>query len=344
MEDEKLGGVLGAAALEWLAGEARARRAKDAEHDACDGLSGLLEGDESDVDDDDLPAKASIEEEAVVAASPGSSLAPVFGVRGPLVWRAPTHEKTTPERSLEYHASHEATGHGDVLWASGERLAALILEGALDDALGLWRRRRRGGVVRVLEVGAGVGLPSAACAASGISVVATDAPCAASILALALTARRAGAPSKTPFAVRPLDWGDDGAFCDDDEAMGGVLARASFDVVLAADCIYNPLAHRALLGTIRTALRRPHGRAVVAYALHGNCRDADVLRFFDLAAEFGFNVDADRLGPAHQLRASASMRRHCCISDDAADRGHKRAVVHLVVLELRTGTSSEACR
>lgn len=110
--------------------------------------------------------------------------------------------------------------------------------------------------------------------------------------------------------MRALDW--------------GTPAPERFDVVLVADAIYKPDAHAALLDTLASVFdENADAAAIVAFALHGNAPDADVLGFFDAAAARGLGcAKADEC----QMDLSASMRGALAVKDS------KRALVHAWVL------------
>jgi predicted nicotinamide N-methyase len=140
-------------------------------------------------------------------------------------------------------------------WASGEALArhvaALDLTGA-----------------RVLELGCGLGLPSLVAASRGADVVATDwAPEATDLLA------RNAVRNGLTLRAEALDWRDVEAF----------MARAPFDLVLAADVAYEardvePVAHLVVALDAEALVADP-GR-----------RHAD--RLLELLRNGGLTVDA----------------------------------------------------
>jgi predicted nicotinamide N-methyase len=108
-----------------------------------------------------------------------------------------------------------------VLWRSGVALAR-ELEG---DLLG----------VRVVELGCGLALPSIAAARLGATVVATD----ADPEALELATRNARL-NDAQIEVAATDW----------SAPGDLLERAPFDLVLAADVLYERPSVAALLSLL----------------------------------------------------------------------------------------------
>jgi predicted nicotinamide N-methyase len=125
-----------------------------------------------------------------------------------LVVRRPRDSETLIDERAFAH--DEFMPYWAELWPSGVALARAVAPRALKGA-------------RVVELGCGLGLPSLAAALAGGRVLATDwAPAA---LALLLdNARRNGAALQTAV----VDW----------TAPDGLLARAPFDLVLAADVLY----------------------------------------------------------------------------------------------------------
>ncbi|CAJ1383268.1 unnamed protein product [Effrenium voratum] len=166
-------------------------------------------------------------------------------------------------------------GHGDVIWASAEFAAAALINGELKE-LPKWP-------CRVLEVGAGVGLPSAAAARLGAEVVATDIRDHERLLALAtsLELNLRLAPESARARVLPHRWGSGcDALCE-----GGL-----FDLVLCNDCLYIPDLHRPLLQSLFQCLS-PTGTVLVCFSLHRTAPDSAILGFFDLAKDMGFQVE-----------------------------------------------------
>ena len=279
--------IVGADDAAWLAAEARKAKERVERYDGVDGAAGLFGEDASDG------------EGGVCEGGDGwTEWLDLFFVADAVQW------PSAPQ--LKYHSSIGAIGHGDVVWAAGEELARRILaHEAPFEAVGMG--------TRVLEMGAGCGLPSLAAAHGGADVVATDAPVAGGIVALAATARRMGPTFDGRLRVRRLDWGD-------------AAREGPFDVVLMADIIYAPTAHEKLLATLRGVFEaNPKAVAVVAFCLHGNAPDDKVMAFFDRARERGLEateVDVVQRG------ASESMRGVIMATDP------KRARVHTWVLRL----------
>ena len=293
-----LADVVGPEDAAWLAAEAALLAAKLEAYDDVDGLDALLGG--SSDDDDGAPAAAAPEPD-----DDWAEWAKLFDLSDARAW------ERTP---LVYHSSQHASGHGDVVWAAGEYCAARILaHGALFD-LDL-------GGARVLELGAGCGLPSLAAVRAGADVLATDNRTPGAIFALAASARWSLAAARDhggSLQARGLAWGE-------------APPPGPYDVVLVCDCIYDPASHGALLATLDAVFdENADATAVVAFALHGNAADAAVLGFFDAARARGRGVaKVDE----QQLRVTESMRDVCQVRDA------KRSLVHVYFL---TAASLEA--
>jgi predicted nicotinamide N-methyase len=183
--------------------------------------------------------------------------------------------------------------------------------------------------LRVVEMGAGCGIPSGVCVACGAAaVVYTDGDSAPShMLAMTRSAKAnkakankdtegGGRPGPGGIHVRSFWWGGDVApllACSSAAGTGGsggsgeyggigggTSAAAAggdgrFDVVIVADCIYNPSLHDGLLRSCHQLLRRSKteddegGVVLVAFSLHPNTSHESVFGFFDKAASDQFD-------------------------------------------------------
>lgn len=173
---------------------------------------------------------------------------------------------------LDVAAARDARGEPDegapywaVLWASAAPLARWLLASG---------RVRPG--ARSLELGCGLGLVGIALARfAGAEVVLTDG------LEGALVHARAAVEANGPYAIAPrvehLDW----------RAPDAPLG-ASFDLVVAADCLYDRGAFAPLAGCARRWVTR-EGSVILAEPGRGVAREApDELRRagFDVEARF----------------------------------------------------------
>jgi predicted nicotinamide N-methyase len=110
-----------------------------------------------------------------------------------------------------------------VLWRSGLALAREVGRARLDG-------------LRVVELGCGLGVPSLAAAAAGATVLATDA-CPEALDLLARNAAR----NRLEVAAERVDWA----------SPTPVVDRAPFDLVLAADVLYERPSVASLLALLR---------------------------------------------------------------------------------------------
>jgi hypothetical protein len=142
--------------------------------------------------------------------------------------------------------------------------------------------RNRGALgvgTHLLELGAGVGLPGLWAAAAGASVVLSDAQKAVLHLLrrnVALNSRGACSP---PPQIRELHWGD---------APGWLLE--AFDMVVAADVLYEEGAAELLFATAAAALR-PHGTLLLAHR-ERQCHLLSTADALQIARRFGFQKNA----------------------------------------------------
>jgi predicted nicotinamide N-methyase len=129
-----------------------------------------------------------------------------------------------------------------VLWRSGVALARELEGVELEGGRSSARARRALAGRRVVELGCGLAVPSIAAARAGASVLATD----VSTEALALAKRNARA-NGVRIETAALDWADPGAVAARAPSVELLAGRDRFDLVLAADVLYERPAVAALL-------------------------------------------------------------------------------------------------
>jgi predicted nicotinamide N-methyase len=133
-------------------------------------------------------------------------------------------------RLLQPRESAELPDAGGVEWAPLAPYWSVLWRSGLALARELGRRRLDG--LRVVELGCGLGVPSLAASRSGAEVLATDARAEA----LALLTRNAS-QNGIGLDTAQVDW----------ESPAELLVRAPFDLVLAADVLYEHAHVRPLL-------------------------------------------------------------------------------------------------
>jgi predicted nicotinamide N-methyase len=146
-------------------------------------------------------------------------------------------------RLLQPRDGAELPDDGDVQWAPLVPYWSVLWRSGL--ALGHELSRRRLDGMRVVELGCGMGVPSLAASRSGAAVLATDASLEALEL-LACNASRNGLDVHTA----QIDWA----------SPAGLFARAPFDLVLAADVLYE----RASVAQLLVLLPRLAPRVLLA--------------------------------------------------------------------------------
>ncbi|CEH14538.1 Predicted methyltransferase [Ceraceosorus bombacis] len=192
---------------------------------------------------------------------------------------------------------------------------------------------------RILEVGAGAGLPSlvaARLAASlchsanvgcrartdEIHVTVTDYPSAPVLSALQASVRKEG----TQIKVRGLEWGNE-------EAESRLLSETSqrgFDVILAADTLWLTDQHPLLLHTFRRLLK-PEKNAVILLAFGFHTGPFTALKFLELAAEAGLVVG--RMKEEEQESSKAV--------DESTSSHDANAMAKWLVRQTRPGSEDE---
>jgi predicted nicotinamide N-methyase len=146
-------------------------------------------------------------------------------------------------RLLQPRESAELPDDGDVEWAPLVPYWSVLWRSGVALARDLSRRRLDG--LRVVELGCGMGVPSLAASRSGAAVLATDESVEALEL-LACNASRNGLDVDT----EQVDWA----------SPAELLARAPFDLVLAADVLYE----RASVARLLALLPRLAARVLLA--------------------------------------------------------------------------------
>eukprot|EP01051_Picozoa_sp_SAG22_P014459 SAG22_NODE_1758_length_3640_cov_1.779723_1_plen_362_part_10 len=226
------------------------------------------------------------------------------------------------ELRVGYHlALNAAFGHGDEVWMAAVCLAQRLCDrGRRAELLGAELAAGRVGLagLKVLELGAGSGIPTAVCYKLGATAVGSDYPTLGAVRALVRSALSntageeeqeqdgaarggggAAAAALVPggsMHIAAYLWGSDPAGllqlvgANGTEATG-TAAACGFDIAIAADCIYDPSSHAPLLESCAKALR-PGGLLLLSFSLHGNVDEVAVFGFLPKARRAGFVVAA----------------------------------------------------
>ncbi|TCD69136.1 hypothetical protein EIP91_008612 [Steccherinum ochraceum] len=206
----------------------------------------------------------------------------------------PTITLTTPETQANNWSLHASS-----IWASSIYLADHIADLHIPDLLASVRPAR--GTrddpmvpLRILELGAGAGLPSIILAAAysiDVHVTASDYPDPELIRTLEENIVRNGVTRNC--GVVPYAWGTD-ATC-----LLRTLPSASvpspdvqdgFDLIIAADTLWNSDFHAPLFQTMTTTLRHePHARIQLVAGMHTG--RYTLQSFLDILLQYGLDVD-----------------------------------------------------
>ena len=173
--------------------------------------------------------------------------------------------------SEDEYAVDERLPYWAELWPSGRVLADRLAQ-----------RNLRG--LNVVELGAGLAIPSLVAATRGASVLATDwyEP---ALAFMSVNAKRLGLAVDTMF----VDWRD---------PPQALLDRAPFDLIVAADVLYE-VRNAAPLAALLPRLLADDGEVIIA-----DPRRPDAKSFLETLASTGWSVHTDEV--AHESRLDES--------------------------------------
>ncbi|THH30105.1 hypothetical protein EUX98_g4086 [Antrodiella citrinella] len=188
--------------------------------------------------------------------------------------------------------------HASSLWTSSISLADHIDDVHIPELLQLEVAsvqvpERSGHPLRVLELGAGAGIPAiyvAALYGAEVQVTASDYPDPGLIRTLEENVKRNNVGNNCK--VVPYAWGTDPT-CLLRSFTPNALARDQdrFDLVLAADTLWNADSHRPFLETLTATLRRTtHARVHLVAGLHTG--RYTLRSFMDLLPSHGLDIDS----------------------------------------------------
>ncbi|KAF5373233.1 hypothetical protein D9615_007417 [Tricholomella constricta] len=201
--------------------------------------------------------------------------------------------------------------HASDIWASSQYLADHF------DQLRLDTFEATDGKVRVLELGAAAGLPGImiAKAYNNVSVVVSDYPDKLLIETLAENVARNGVSGSCQAA--PYAWGT--------EASSILGNGDGFDVVIAADTLWNPSLHPLLLTSLRLTLKKSSSARIHLVAgLHTG--RYTIQSFLSAVQEAGFVVES-----AIEKEVKGLQEKPWDVAGDEDDRERRRWVVWIVL-------------
>ena len=178
--------------------------------------------------------------------------------------------------------------HASSIWVAAVYLADHI------EGLELHRFRDRE-VVRILELGAGAGLPSILIASvfPNARVIVSDYPDADLIQTLTRNVQRNGVSAAGHARAVPYDWGTDISPLIDGGIQGVPENGQLFDIVIAADTLWNPALHKRFIQSLTMCLKRSHdARVHLVAGLHtGRYTIQSFLRAIEMEARCGLRVE-----------------------------------------------------
>lgn len=194
--------------------------------------------------------------------------------------------------------------------------------------------------MRVLELGAGAGIPAiyvAALYGIEVQVTASDYPDPDLICTLEENVRRNNVGDKC--RVVPYAWGTDPTCLLRSFAQNGALSRTpdGFDLVLAADTLWNSDSHRPFLETLSATLRRTtHARVHLVAGLHTG--RYTLRRFMNLLPSYGLEIYSmeERCGDGRTKREWSLNRE-----EDGEDERERRRWMLWVSLKWGAGQVKE---
>jgi EEF1A N-terminal glycine/lysine methyltransferase len=218
--------------------------------------------------------------------------------------------------------------HASSIWTSALFVADHIEDFCLRAHVQAARARREL-PLRILELGAGAGLPSVVIAKTyeDVAVVASDYPDEELIAALEANVQRnrvAGCCWVVPYA-----WGNDPSvlFSSSNLQPSYPAGPEGFDVVLAADTLWNPDLHELFIKTLCLTLRRtPDARIYLVAGLHTGRYTLQT--FMSLVEQFGLIIE-------HRIEreVSGDGRREWDVSraEGEEEKERRRWVVNMTI-------------
>ncbi|KAG6888848.1 hypothetical protein C0992_007344 [Termitomyces sp. T32_za158] len=205
--------------------------------------------------------------------------------------------------------------HASDIWVASRYLADHLDQLSIDTMI--TARRSAGEKVRILELGASAGLPgiSIAKAFDDVSVVVSDYPDELLMRTLAENVSRNGVSHCCVAA--PYAWGSDASNVIGDDG--------AFDIVVAADTLWNSTLHTIFIQSLRTTLKKlPSARIHLVAGLHTG--RYTIQSFLDAVQQAGFDIES-----AQERQVKGDQDRAWDVKGDNDDKDRRRWVVWIVL-------------
>ena len=254
----------------------------------------------------------------IVHSSPGSVF--MYTVKETLL--------SNPTKIIELKTPDTQASNWD-LHASSIWVAAVYLADHIED-LELHQFRNRE-VVRILELGAGAGLPSILIASvfPNARVTISDYPDDGLIQTLSRNIQRNDVSGRARAV--PYDWGTDiSSLIDGDIMQGGPENEKLFDVVIAADTLWNPALHKRFIQSLTMCLKRSSdARVHLVAGLHtGRYTIQSFLREIEMETRCDLIVENIL---EREVSGTASRRWRVSRAESEDERERRRWVVWIVL-------------
>lgn len=206
--------------------------------------------------------------------------------------------------------------HASDIWASSHYLADHI------DDLSLHKCTPEGGKIHVLELGAAAGLPGILIAKTydNVGVTVSDYPDELLIGTLSHNVRLNGVEGSCRAVA--YAWGSDPAPLLREAGRGD-----GFDVIVAADTLWNPSLHTIFIETLRLTLRRvPMARIHLVAGLHTG--RYTIQSFLTAVQEAGFEIES---AVEKEVKGSRMRGWNVGVPGDEDDGERRRWVVWMIL-------------
>ncbi|KAK7685654.1 hypothetical protein QCA50_010998 [Cerrena zonata] len=208
--------------------------------------------------------------------------------------------------------------HASSIWVSSLYMTDHLSDLHIDDRIKVIQQENRSPFY-VLELGAGAGLPSIAISKlfeQNIKVAASDYPDDVLIQTLKENVDRNGASRQC--SVIPHAWGTDVSSLLHQTVSNSGDLTSGFDLIIAADTLWNPDLHTPFLQTLQSTLRKAtSSRIWIVAGLHTG--RYTLRSFLDQLPKFGFEAET-----VEEREVKGNRRREWSVESGGVDEEKER--------------------